>query len=127
MVLSERQRLDRLLHNQGLLFSEGTWLFSEDLMALEGGVVIVQGCAKRVCKVSGLGAKTTAPKKGLKKARSTCPGACVGQIMLGSPELKLGDAPGGPSTWCQVGLGPLCLSILPHAQPRGPLSSPQSW
>lgn len=41
MVLFERQRLERLLYSRDLLFSEETWLFIEDLTALEEWVVIV--------------------------------------------------------------------------------------
>lgn len=86
MVLFERQRLERLLYSRDLLLI-GTWLFSENLTALEGQVVIVLGCAKRVCRA--LGSKKSTPKKVQKKQGAHVPGSVRGrwgQIALGSPE-----------------------------------------
>lgn len=97
----ERQRLERLFYSWDLLLI-GTWLFSENLTALEGQVVVVQGCAEKVCRAIALGEKR---KKGggvnKKKQGAHVLGFVWGKLHLAAKRqcLQLRDAPGGAPAW----------------------------
>ena len=94
-----------------------TWLFSENLTALEGRGVTVRGRAQRVCRVGAKKNPSQPPKKGMKESKEHVPWGCTRQPRAGAGRWEMLQEV--PPLGCRVGLGTPCPSVLPC---RGDLS-----